>query len=414
MAAAKPAATRIAFFIKSLQGGGVQRATTLLASELVRRGHEVDMVYCAGTHGGEDSFAALRDPAVRLVPLPEGGELAGRWAALRAHPRAAAYLARPVLLPRKPVRAIAQLPALVAYLQACRPRALISATSQLNIAAVLARRLAGWRGRLLLTERTAPSALLSPAATSWRARHLPALMAVLYSEADAIVAVSEALALDLARTAAIPRERIAAIYNPIVGDDVAAKTAEPVDHPWLAAASREPVVLGMGRLEEQKDFPTLVRAFARLRRRRPARLVILGGARTPEQTASRRAELLELAQGLGVAADIDLPGFVTNPFAWLARASVFALSSRYEGLAAVIVQAMACGCPVVSTDCPVGPAEILDHGRLGRLVPVGDDAALATALAATLDEPPPVAALRARAAGFTIDRAADRYLTLIG
>jgi glycosyltransferase involved in cell wall biosynthesis len=153
----------------------------------------------------------------------------------------------------------------------------------------------------------------------------------------------------------------------------------------------------------QKDFPTLLKAFARVRAVREARLVILGEGK-------KRIELETLAQELGVAAEVDLPGWVDNPFAWMARAAVFVLSSAYEGLPGVLIQALACGCPVVSTDCPSGPAEILAGGTYGPLVPVGDDQALANAIFAVLSAPPDRDRLRARAAMFSMDRAVDQYL----
>jgi glycosyltransferase involved in cell wall biosynthesis len=159
-------------------------------------------------------------------------------------------------------------------------------------------------------------------------------------------------------------------------------------------------------LNKFKDFATLIRAFARLRAVHPARLVILGEG--PE-----RRNLEQLARQLGVATEVDLPGFAANPYAFMARADVFALASRVEGLSNAIIEALACGCPVVSTDCPNGPDEVLQHGRYGRLVPVGDDAALADAISATLHAPPDPAALRQRAASFSVQRATDGYMQLL-
>ena len=173
------------------------------------------------------------------------------------------------------------------------------------------------------------------------------------------------------------------------------------------------MVLGVGMLKPQKDFATLIRAFARLRASRPARLVILGDARGAAKDLAFRDELKALPAALGIAEDVAFPGFVANPFAWMARAACFALSSRWEGLGNVVIEALACGCPVVSTDCPSGPAEILAGGRYGRLVPVGDAAALAEAIAATLDAPPPRAELLARAERFSRARAAEEYLALL-
>jgi len=170
--------------------------------------------------------------------------------------------------------------------------------------------------------------------------------------------------------------------------------------------------LGVGRLDPQKDFPTLIRAFARVRAQRPARLIVLG-AEGHERHSKYVAELKALPARLGIADDVDLPGFRHNPFAFMSRAAVFVLSSIYEGLGNVLIEALACGTPVVSTDCPSGPAEILEGGRFGALVPVGDDAAMAAAIAATLDRPPAAATLRERARMFSVERAVDRYLDLM-
>jgi glycosyltransferase involved in cell wall biosynthesis len=166
------------------------------------------------------------------------------------------------------------------------------------------------------------------------------------------------------------------------------------------------VLVAVGRLHEQKDFQTLLRAFALVRARRSARLIILGEG--PERPALEAG-----VAKLGLTEDVDLPGFVPNPYAFMAGASQFVLSSRYEGLPTVLIEAMACGCPVVSTDCPSGPGEILDNGKYGRLVPVGDAAALAEAMEATLDAPPPAAELKARADLFHIDRVIDSYRRLL-
>ena len=191
-------------------------------------------------------------------------------------------------------------------------------------------------------------------------------------------------------------------------DELIAGQSEPVDHPWFQPGT-PPVIMSAGRLGRAKDHPTLIRAFARVRRARLARLVIFGQGTSDAKTARSVTALQALAGELGVADDVALPGFVANPFAYMARAAVFALSSINEGLPGVLIQAMACGCPVVSTDCPSGPAEILAGGRYGRLVPPGDDAALAAAILATLDAPPAAMSLRARAGFFSVERAVAQY-----
>jgi len=232
----------------------------------------------------------------------------------------------------------------------------------------------------------------------WCARHF-------YPWADAIIAVSRGIAEDLASLTGLPQERIIAIDNPILSETILTKLGEPLDHPWFAANS-PPVILGAGRLVKQKDFPTLLKAFAQVRATRPARLMILGKGR-------KRTQLEALAWELGVAEDVAFPGFVPNPFPYMARAAVFVLSSAWEGLPGALVEALACGCPVVSTDCPSGPGEVLEQGKYGPLVPVKDAAALARAILSVLDAPPDRAQLRARSSVFSVERVADRYLEVL-
>lgn len=390
---------RIALHLADLNGGGVQRVMLSLATGFTERGHQVDLL--VGNANGP--LRSLVSPKVRLVELESGGEWQARGLAWRADPTGLVRLA-PIVLARRVPKGLVQLGAFARELASARPDALVSATPHPNFQAVWARRLSGVPLRLLVTEHIAPSQKAR--------RMLIPLVRHTYAQADAIAAVSRALGDDLARFAGIPRQRIATLYNPVVDDAMLEKARAPLDHPWLDG-SGPPVVLGAGRLSDQKDFPTLIRAFALLRRRRPARLVILGSAKVHAKTVERRDELLALAAELGVADDVQLPGATENPFAWMARASVFALSSRFEGLGNVLIEAMACGCPVVSTDCESGPAEILAGGRLGPLVPVGDVPALAAALERVLDATPDRDALRRRAAEFGVDRAVDAYLALL-
>ena len=197
-----------------------------------------------------------------------------------------------------------------------------------------------------------------PGASDGEGRSLQRLVALqrsLYPTADAVVAVSRGVAEDVAARSGLPAERISVVYNPAVTPEIGSLSAAPVPHPWLAGDG-PPVVLAVGRLGAAKDFPMLIRAFALLRGRRAVRLMILGKDKDPRKTAKRIADYRAQAAGLGVAEDVDFPGFTANPFAWMARASVLAVSSRHEGFCNVIAEALACGCPVVSTDCPSGPA----------------------------------------------------------
>lgn len=394
----------LAFLIADLNVGGVQKTTLSLAGALAARGNRVDLVVLKP--GG-----ALSDQVpdnVRTVHLRPAMGLSARLRALLADPMALPLMIRPVLLAKRASQTLPFLPDIARYLRESQPDAVLSATPHLNLEAIWARRLAGVTTRLLVSERSAPSQKL-PISKNWRHRHLPPLIRHAYPMADVIVSVSQALGDDLSAVTGLPRELVRTIYNPVVGADIERKARAKVDHPWLQP-DQPPVIMGVGRLTDQKDFPTLLRAFARVRAQRDARLVILGGAKDQDKSVERQAQLQKMAGELGVAGDVDLPGFVKNPYAYLSRAALFVLSSRFEGLPGAMIQALACGCPVVSTDCPTGPAEILDNGRYGPLVRMGDDRAMAEAIVRTLDAPLPKAILQQRAADFGEDRAVDDYL----
>jgi glycosyltransferase involved in cell wall biosynthesis len=311
------------------------------------------------------------------------------------------------LVDLKARRVLWALPRLAGWLRLHRPRVLLAAMDHANLIAIWARLLA----RVRPTVRLAVSvrSQLSVAAAnepSVRGRALPWLARWCYPWADDIIAVSEGVADDLADCLGLGRARITVIPNPVVSNDLDDRAAEPVEHPWFAAGA-PPVILAAGRLTRQKDFPTLLRAFARLVPDRDLRLVILGEG--PDQ-AALRAEI----EALGVGDRVALLGFQSNPFRYMARARLFVLSSGWEGLPGVLIQAMACGTPVVSTDCPSGPREVLEDGRFGPLVPVGDAAALAAAIARTLDHPLPADTLKARAAHYRLAPVSRRYLDVLG
>ncbi len=398
----------IALFIHGLSGGGVQRSTMNLAAEMLQRGHRVDVV--VGTASG--TARDLLPPAARLVPLRRRGRLSYLPLVWRAEPQARALMLKPVLLPLIPQKALFYLPALVGYLAEYRPDVLISADTYCNLVAIWARQLSGAATKIIASEHNTLSVQLQrpERRRAWRWRHAPALIRHAYRRADAIVTVSNGVGDDLARLCGLPRDRIATIYNPVhFGPDLERLAAAPVEA-GLLPADGTPIVLGVGRLVGPKDFATLIRAFAMVRARRPACLIILG----EEQKRGERTRLLALARDLGVERHVRLPGHVANPYRFFAKAAVFVLSSYREGLGNVVIEALACGCPVVSTDCPYGPAEILEGGRYGRLVRIGDPEDMAAAINATLDAPPRPEFLRARGAAFGAERAATAYLSLAG
>jgi glycosyltransferase involved in cell wall biosynthesis len=202
----------------------------------------------------------------------------------------------------------------------------------------------------------------------------------LYPWTNGVVVVSQGVRDDMVQVTGVPRRHITVIYNPsVVGAEIQEKANEPLDHPWFEPG-QPPVLVAVGRLQQQKDYPMLLQAFAQVRRSQPARLLILGEGR-------ERPMLEALIKELNLEDDVGLPGFVMNPYAYIARASLFVLSSRWEGLPTVLIEALCCGTPAVSTDCPSGPREILRKGKYGTLTPVGDAAAFAQAIAAALEKP---------------------------
>jgi glycosyltransferase involved in cell wall biosynthesis len=395
-------ARTLAFYLDNFEGGGVQRTTLTLAGALAARGHAVEVLVCRPSGALQDQLP----PEVEVIALDQPSAWSARMLALRSDPAHAGPILGGIVLAPRPSPTLGYLGPLTAALAARRPYALYAATAHMNLEAVLARRLAGVATRVVVTERNAFRG--GHLQHGWSGLFLPPLLRHAYGQADAIVAVSEGVADDLAAWTGLPRAKIVTIYNPVVSEELRRRQNEPVDHPWFQPGA-PPVIMSAGRLGRAKDHPTLIRAFARVRRARAARLVIFGQGKSEAKTAKSIAGLQALAAELGGADDLALPGFVANPFAYMARAALFALSSVNEGLPGVLIQAMACGCPVVSTDCPSGPAEILAGGRYGRLVPPGDDAALAAAILATLDAPPPAASLRERAGFFSVERAAAQY-----
>jgi glycosyltransferase involved in cell wall biosynthesis len=373
---------KIAVFIYTMSGGGAPRRTLTLIKEFVGRGHQVDLIVVKP----KGPLYAEIPSAVRCIPLKS------RWVK---------FLFGKGL---RKLKLFCCRRALADYLRRHRPDVLLSAASHTSLTALAGRRLSGTGTPLVLRLSTHLTASHAGALNLYlRMRYLTACR--WFVEADAVIAVSGAIAEDIVKHTGVAHHRIRTIYNPTFTEDLIDKASAPLDHPWFEEGG-PPVILGVGRLTAHKDFPSLIKAFAAVRSRRPARLVILGEGRL-------RKDLTTLAKSLGIAADIDMPGYVSNPLAWMSRASVFVLSSSNEGLPGVLIEAMAAGCRVVSTDTASGPAEILENGKYGRLVPVGDHLALAEAIMTTLDAPHDPQRLRTRAADFSVTKAVDDYLEVL-
>ena len=226
-----------------------------------------------------------------------------------------------------------------------------------------------------------------------------------YPKLQAIVGVSQGVADDVQQITGLKAPQLMVIRNPVVTDKLLSSAAEPVEHPFMATDGI-PVILGAGRLTRQKDFPTLLDAFAKLTQTRDARLVILGDG-------GDRDALLAQAEALGIADKMALPGFRSNPWAWMAKSQVFVLSSRWEGSPNSLTEALALGVPVVSCNCPSGPRELLDNGRVAPLVPMGDADAMATGMAEMLDSPPEVSVLQQAVSEYHATTSAAAYLRFV-
>lgn len=336
---------RIAFFIPNLSYGGAERVVVNLVKEISSRGIKLDLVLTNSEGPSQSHYLDQIPKEVKIINLGTSRILN-------------------TILP------------LSRYIKEQKPLAVVSHLSHVNVATVLARQIAHTKTQLILVEHNTFSAHKSDGFTSNLVKHL---MKLFYPQATFIVTVSKAASIDLEKYLNLESQKVKIIYNPVVNDELFIKANASLNHPWFQS-NYPPVFLAVGRLIELKDFSTLIKAFALLRKHTNARLLILGEGHL-------RSKLENLAKDLEISEDVSLGGFVENPYAYMSRAKALILSSRSEGLPTVLIEAMACGCPIISTDCLSGPREILDAGRYGILVPVGDEKLMAKAMFQVLEEP---------------------------
>lgn len=357
---------RVGIVLAAATGGGAENVARTLAKGLARAGAQVDLI----------SLSSAKEPSnlppeVRFLSLHSRR---ARWALLR----------------------------LRSYVRATRPEIIISNAFHVNILTCLA--ILGFRKKpkIVLVVHSAFSQALNE--YPWITRSwLRAATTTLYRFADAIVAVSKGVGVDLAKVCGFNPDRVTAIHNPVIGEDFERRAAEPAAHEW-ARNKRFPLIVAVGRLTKAKDFGTLLRAFARIQGLTNARLLILG-------EGEQRPALERLVAEIGVSRLVDMPGRVANPLPYVKAADLFVLSSKREGFGNVLVEAMATGTPVIATDCAHGPREILEDGKWGTLVGVGDDDALARAMIEILEKGGTDA--RARAVAFADDLIIARYIALL-
>jgi glycosyltransferase involved in cell wall biosynthesis len=359
----------VAFFLPNLSGGGAERMTLNLLPEMRARGYSVSLVI---TNREGELSAALPDD-VELISL----DVPRTWAAL---------------VP------------LIRMIRKRRPAAIISALGHNNVLAIVACRLAG-QGTKVLIRINSVLSQQARETDDWRQTILPLLYRLVAKYADAIIAVSRGAADDFIAVTGVARDRVQVVYNPVLRPAFAAEAAAPVDHPFFQPG-RPPVFVSVGRLAPVKDPKTLLKAFARVRADHDVRLALVGDG-------EMRDELTTMARNLQIEDSVAFVGFQINPIRYIAKAKALIVSSRHEGFGNVIVEALAADTPVISTDCPYGPGEILDGGRFGRLVPVGDVEALARSMVEVLSDASDPAAAEARAREFTVEAVARQYEQLL-
>jgi glycosyltransferase involved in cell wall biosynthesis len=360
----------IAIYLHCLFNGGIERVILNLTRNFIARGVKVDLVLnFPGT-----IFLWDFPPEVRIINL-------------------------------EAEKILTRVPKLVRYLRQEQPTALMSANHYANEVAIWAKHFSGVPTRVVVSEHTNLSQEVGNTSPLTFKHWSPLAARLFYPWADGIVAVSQGVAEDIVAITNLAADRIQVINNPIETDEIFEKAKEPVDHPWFDSPEL-PVIIGVGRLEKQKNFSNLINAFVKVRQVRPARLMILG-------EGSERDRLEDLIRELGLQNEVAMPGFVRNPFAYMARAAVFVLSSSWEGRPVVLGEVMALGTPIVSTNCKSGPYELLDGGKYGDLVPVDDSEALAQAILKVLSGEKKLAD-PAWLAQFNIQGTAQKYLDILG
>jgi len=361
----------IAFFLESLDGGGAERAIVALAGEIVGRGYTVDLVVART----DSDFRHEISSGVNVVDL-----------ASQTHLRT--------------------LFRLIAYIRRRNPTVMMSSLDVPNIMLVVAAKISGYKGRTMISQR----AVVAASQREWSLSHrwlIMLLQRTLFKRADALISNSHAAAKELRALFGVPAERIHVIHNAVNVRRIIRLSDESLSAIWLSKI-QGPLIVSVGSLTTRKDVGTLIRAFALVKAKRQASLVLVGKVEG-ENSVGERDKIEKLISDLELGANVHLPGFDANPYKWIAAAAVFVSSSTAEGFSNVIAEALALGRPIVATDCPGDTAELLQHGKWGRLVPVGDPERMADAILAALDDPNPPNG-RIRAADFTPSNSTSAYL----
>lgn len=359
----------VTLFVPTLAGGGAERVMILIANELAASGEEVDLV----TGNSSGPYIDLISQEVRLVDL-------------------------------KSSRLLFAIPQLAKYFFRTKPKTVLSALNHANTVVVALNSMLSRGTRVVISIHNSLEATGSSKGLNLSSKVVKLARRVTFLKADHVVTVSNGIRDQILETYHLNPERVTSIYNPLDYENISELAVEPVVNNWINQDST-PVVLGIGSLTEQKNFDLLIRSFKIARSSVPCRLVILGEGKL-------RPKLLALVNELGLEDDVLMPGFVSNPFSWLNKSKVFVLSSDWEGLPGVLLEALACGTQIVATDCKTGPNEILENGKWGSLVEVGNQDQLADAIVSAIREKSTIDTM-VRARDFSIEKAVSSYRSVL-
>tara|TARA_B100000886_G_C20404714_1_gene484202 strand:+ start:436 stop:1539 length:1104 start_codon:yes stop_codon:yes gene_type:complete len=356
---------KISLFIPSLQAAGAEKIVVNLANSFSEKGYDIDLVVLKNT----GYYFKKINSKVKIINL-------------------------------KTSRALFALYPLIKYLKKNNPDVLLSSLSHLNIISIIAGLFNKNKTKVLVVEH---NDLRNDFKRKFNLKKklVSLLILITYRKAYKVIAVSNGVLEYILSIVDLDISKIKVIHNPIFEQSIIKMSKDRADHKWLINKNK-PVILGVGRLTEQKNFELLIKAFVEVRKKIDTRLIIIGDGHL-------KNNLMSLIDSLELQNYVSLPGFVKNPYAFMANSSLFVLSSNYEGFGNVIVEAMACGTPIVSTDCFSGPSEILQNGYWGTLVPVKNLSALANAIIDTLNKKEYPNVIK-RAKDFSIDLKVDEYL----
>lgn len=359
---------KISLFAPNLSGGGAERIISILAENFYKQGFTVDLL-----------LGKAEGPYLKNIPPPVK------------------------VIDFDCSRLLFALPKLAAYLRKQKPDVLFTSQMHSSTIALWAIKISGVDTKVILRQPTMlwPAYEKKSLGSSFRKK---VLLWTAKKWAYKVVATSQVMAEEFISKSKISPEKVVVIYNPLPVPEIRQKSDKPLTHSWLQVG-QPPLILAVGRLAHVKDFNTLIEAFALVRNEVDARLVILG-------EGPLRAELEQLISRLGLGEYVQMPGFADNPYQYMKRSKVFVMSSLWEGFPNSMIEAMACGTHIISTNCDGGAAEILEDGKWGQLVPVQNPKYMAKSIVYVLksDGKPDA---RERVECFFVDEIIKNYVSLL-